>query len=230
MKRIMRWIYTLLATAFFLFTACEQTSSLKLPVGINMYTDFNQDYNQGNYLKFNELTLRVKSVELIATRADAESIEYLRVFPSPVLINFSDLAVVEDLYFDLPAASYEQIDLYLELEDGLDPALEARGVFEDDQSTLAFRFQVHGSERLHIAAVQNGNSQIDLQDQEQSTVDARLYLDPVFWCRTLSKQNLKMADVQSLNNENVILISAQENPQLFQTVINRIDLKNYLEF
>jgi hypothetical protein len=228
----MRYLFIFTIVSLFSIISCKKKDLNKTPVQLKIRTDFVGERTNGNtnFLRYDNLKLRISELRFVAEQVDGEPIEFIRTFEQPLYLDFSQNDLVSQLEFALPARAYESIDLYFELDNDQQAGLVLEGSFSDQGNDEAVLIAFNTVDELHVKGRQNELENEEISFTNLTEIEGRLTLNPAFWTRTFSKQNLIMADRQLVDNEMTIFIDEQNNQQLFQTIINRVDLKNYLEF
>lgn len=227
-----KYLLFALSFCFLALVACKKTSIKKQAVQIQMRGDFvlSSDNPVGDYLSYSDVQLKVEGVRLVAKPEDGtDLIEYIRDFDQSLNLSLAQNNLVEELNFALPARKYNSIQLFFELDQSQNPALVVKGTFTDQGNQEPILIEFNNLDELEIKARQNGIED-ELDFSNLSTLEGSLTLNPAFWTNTLAKQRLIMADRYLIDNIMTIYIDEQHNQQLYQTIVNRVDLKNYLEF
>lgn len=223
----MRYLYMLFLIS--VLSACTKPPTNKVPVEIQMRKAIVESLPNKEYLNYNAVELNLQRVILEASSEGSEQIEYDRGFEETLELDFSQNAIEEELNFALPQKKYSSIKLFFELDESQGPALVVKGTFTDQGTQEPILIEFNDLEELELKARQNGAEE-ELDFSNISELEGSLTLNPAFWTNTLAKQRLIMADRYLIDNVMTIYIDEQHNQQLYQTIVNRVDLKNYLEF
>jgi hypothetical protein len=174
-------------------------------------------------LVFNSGTIVFESVEFEAeAENDLMEMEFER--DGDVVLNFATGETTPDIsYITIPAGTYEEVEIELELkDDGAEPAIVLEGVYTDLEGTdHQIRLEFNSGETFEVEIEGTIVFEADV------TFLAQVTIDPAAWFLGVSDQDFTSA---SKDDSDVIVISSTSNTAIYDVVANGLELASEVEF
>lgn len=216
MKSSKATIWACLLAGLALMTSCQkednQFSGLKLQFDINKNV---VNYRSPGDLQFTDGFITIREVVFDGDRVGGESVSITHA--ALVVYDFGTGASdpADDL-IDLPAGTYQDIYLGIELQDeNDDPSLVIQGTYEraSDGQVYPIRFEFNSGEVFEAEA--------SVGDVPPNTpAIARITFDPHAWFARVSFNSLENARI---DGDGVIVISEDSNAAIFDIVADGLD-------
>ena len=128
-----------------------------------------------------------------------------------------------ELSFDIPQGVYNRIELLINLGNGDGTSLQLDGMIKKGrQADLPVRFEYNIHEQIRVRAVPgNAGNKIVLTRDKPSK--ARIVFDAKEIFRFVKLPVLQEATVSVLGNENMVIISPENNFNIFNSMASRIE-------
>ncbi|MGM0409099.1 MAG: hypothetical protein ACQERU_14050 [Bacteroidota bacterium] len=222
-----RMILALISIALIAFTSCEKDDlgdpviQLEFKTVTSEFTLKNTSVAANN-IKFDNGHIILESVEF-ELESDTDSLEMEFEIDSYITVDFATGETNPDLSFvRLRQGTYTEMELEIELWDQTDqPAIVLTGSWEDEGGTLH-------PVRLEFDSGQSFSVEIegDFVVDENTSMVAEVTLDPGIWFSGVANEAFSSA---TKNNDGVIVISSEENEEIYDTVEDMIDLVSEVE-
>jgi len=138
-------------------------------------------------------------------------------------INFDETQSIPELNFMIPQGEYDRIDIRMRTyDDDNTISILVEGTYTySGGGAIPFRFEFEDSEQFKIRAENNGSGNIVL-DKDVSSL-AKIVLDPKHWFEPVPISLFENADITNVNGTNTIVINKDENDDIYDLVVDRID-------
>jgi len=222
-----RMILALLGIALIAFTSCEK-DDLGEPVIQVEFNTVNSEFTlknssaAANTVGFESGHIILESVEF-ELESDTDSLEMEFEIESFIAVDFATGETNPDLSFvRLQHGTYTEMEFEMELWDQTDqPAIVLTGSWTDDEGTIhPVRFEYDSGQDFSVEI--EGNFVVD----ETTTMVAEVTLDPAIWFSGVTNEAFASA---TKNTDGVIVISSEENEDIYDTVEDIIDLVSEVE-
>ncbi|MCA1758116.1 MAG: hypothetical protein LC649_11730 [Bacteroidales bacterium] len=174
-------------------------------------------------LVFTSGTIMFEGVEFEAeSEGDTMEVEFER--DGDVMLDFATGVTTPDIsYITIPAGTYEEIDIEMELkDDGDTPAIVLEGVYTDLAGTdHLVRFEYNSGETFEVEL------EGSIVFAEDVSFTAQVTIDPASWFTGVSDQDFTSA---VKNDSDVIVISSTSNTNIYGVVANGLELASEVEF
>ena len=204
------------------FISCK--NEWKLPTEVGFKIDINREPNSDGTLVFTDGEIIIETFEFDGEREQGDDVYFSKSFEQGLIIPFSSSSVVEELDFDIPQGTYSKIVISFETFDKFDNInIIVNGFYTNSSSErIPIRFEFTPSEEFDIVAVDySGSNQIILN--KDHPVNAQIEINPIHWFQVVSSSLLDDADLVDINGTQTLLISDDENEDIFDLIIDRLD-------
>jgi hypothetical protein len=240
MKLMIHYNISLLVISMvLLINGCIEKDELTLPVKIDFKINVSENTSKDEYLIFTGGTIGVQKIQFEGKR-EAGGDVFFETDPemnfSPVTFNTSSQPVIIS-DFDIPQGifNYMKWDINLkrilidELTDEDDDDIDSPYIGLVISGTysylsgysLPFIIAIDDTEQFSVKSFdQEGNARIVLSVNKD--YEAILLLDPAYAFHSISRKSLEEADVSDDSGTPVIVISSDENEDLYEDLLYRI--------
>lgn len=185
-------------------------------------SSFNKQAAPGNFV-FNDGFITLSSMEYEAeSENDIESVEF--ELEQVVVIDFATGIPTPDIRaIEIPAGTYEEVEIEVELFDETDePSVVLNGNYTSpDGGEHPVRFEFNSGEEFEV------EREGTIVFTENQSVIAEITFDPSVWFALVSDEDMENANK---NMDGVIVISEEQNSDIFEIVEDGLDLVTDLEF
>lgn len=224
----MQKIIVLTLTIFITIIGCKK-DELKLPTDVSFKMDINRNPSASGHLIFNNGFILLSEFEIEGTRQEGDPFLFNKSFPKGLMINFNPTNSISELEFDIPQGIYTDMDISFEtFDDNDDITILVEGTYTN-QSNISYpiRFEFLSSEYFNI----NGESESGtIVLNKDKPITAFVKFDPIYWFDSISNNMLNNAELIDLGGELTILINENENTNIYDIVVDRIDEKTSVIF
>jgi hypothetical protein len=220
-------ILALISIALITFTSCEKEDfgepviQLEFKTVTSEFTLKNTSI-AANSVKFDNGHIILESVEF-ELESDTDSLEMEFEIDSYITVDFTTGETNPDLSFvTLRQGTYTEMEFEMELWDQTDqPAIVLTGSWTDEEGTNhPVRFEFDSGQDFSVEI--EGDFVVD----ENTSMVAEVTLDPSIWFSGVTNEAFSSA---TKNNEDVIVISSEENEEIYDTVEDMIDIVSEVE-
>lgn len=186
--------------------------------------DIAKEYGSNN-MQFNAGYMILRKIKFTGDRKQGDDVDFSNDIYTQT--DFSTGNISAAVKYDIPQGTYTSIDLEIEVHDeGSVPSIQLNGNYINSVTdTISVLFQFFSGETFKIQGkTQSGSSQIVLIEGTSST--AQITYDPVYWFGTVTKNMLDNAELTNISGVPTIVISNDENENIFDYVSDRIDESN----
>ncbi len=186
--------------------------------------DINRIDNSDDRLTFSRGTITLASFDFEGEREQGEDVYFNQTFSGGLTLPFDPDFYIQELDFDIPQGIYTRIDISFETFDEYDEDnIVVEGIYKNPQEeTIPILFTFKSGEYFSIVAEDySGASTIVLN--EDIPVKSIIKLDPVHWFQIISNSTFEEADLVEVNGVPTILVSEDENTDIFDLVVDRLD-------
>ena len=212
------------------FTGCQKDTDNVPRVGLKFNTvttpiSLNGGLKSAEQVKELEFTsgfITLREVEF-QVETDDDSIEVNFNIEMNTKVDFATGETDPDISFvEIPAGTYNEMEVEIELQDeGDSPAMVLNGTYVDTEGTShPVRFEFNSGETFEVEK----EGTITFATNESAL--AQVTFDPTVWFAEVSNEQLSLA---TKDNEGVIVISSTQNPDIFDTVADGLDLATEVE-
>ncbi|MDN3670793.1 hypothetical protein QWY93_15845 [Echinicola jeungdonensis] len=226
MKQTMK--YTVIALLAFALVSCSDdkdgtnsptvafsfktnTSSINVPAG----------RVQANTLEFTSGTIRLSRIEFEAETDEADSVEV--EIERTIEIDFATGETspnLDNLVFAMGTYTEARVELEI-LDENSNPSVVIEGTFTDaENETHPIRFEFNSGETFEV------EKEGRIVFGEGASVLAEVTFDPGVWFAGVTREELSAA---TKNNDGVIVISETSNAEIFDIVVDGLDLATEVE-
>jgi hypothetical protein len=232
-------------TLILFLTGCSKKDDLTLPVKVYFKIGIPENIYSDPYLSFSEGHIGIQRIRFEGKR-DAGGDVFFETDPK---MNIQTLEFgtgenpgISD--FDIPQGIYNymkwDIDLKRIVTDGLldDNAIDSlsiglviSGIYKYlDGESIPVIIAIDDTEQFSVRSDDSGgNSQIVLS-VDKVYYEAILLLAPDYAFNSISRESLEDADISLVSGHQIILISKNENEELYENLLYRIDLSAKIIF
>jgi hypothetical protein len=240
MKLMIHSKISLLSISLVLFiSGCIEKDELTLPVKVDLMIGISENSSKDEYLTFTGGKIGVKRIQFEGKR-EAGGDVFFETDPKmnlpPLTFNTSaQPVVISD--FDIPQGIFN----YMKWDINLKGILIDELTYDDDddidspyiglvisgtysylsRSSIPFIIAIDDTEQLSVKSFDpEGNSQVVLSVNKD--YEAILILDPAYAFHSISRESLEEADVSDDSGTPIIVISSDENEDLYEDLLYRI--------
>ncbi len=221
-------------------TACEKlmdTSPEKLPAklefefAIDAFESEEADDNTGSQVVKNQSKftidhgfLAIENIEFDGRRKHgATNVYFMSDFPETINLNLTGELLQTDIAFDIPQGQYTMVELTFHLGDDHYPSLVMEGSFQrGNHEPIAVRFEYAYREQIRVKAKNYGGQQEVVFKKDEVSV-AEVCIDTQSLVRLINFGMLMNAEVVIIDGREVLLINADTNPGLYNSISARLN-------
>jgi len=195
----------------------------KEPTEVDFYVDIDKTPTVNNQLAFTGGEIIVEYFDFDADRDKGEDVIFSKEFSTGLIIPFNINQPVAELDFVIPQGIYKRIDIsFKTFDDNSDNCILILGDYTYlDGSIIPFRFEFTDSEEFSIRAENDDGGEIVLDKDRLSP--AKILLNPSHWFQVLSVNDFQNATLTTVDGVSTIVINKNENDNIYDLVINRLD-------
>lgn len=174
-------------------------------------------------LVINSGTILFESVEFEA-ESENELVEIEFELDGDVIFDFETVETTPDISsIVVPAGTYEEIEIELEIKDGVDtPSIVMEGIYTDQEGTKhPFRFEYNADQEFEVEMEGSIIFEADV------SFIALVTIDPGSWFSEVTDHDMTSA---TKNEDNIIVISSTSNTSFYDTVTAGLELASEVEF
>lgn len=196
---------------------------LKKPTDVSFQMDINKAPTIDGQLTFIGGHFIMHTLEFSGTREKGDPVSFSKVYSGGLTIPFDLSSNLTDLQFDIPQGAYNKVDLAFDTyEEGTVPCILVEGTYTySGGGSIPMRFEFDDSEEFEIEAEEDGGGLIILDTDVLS--QAKILLDPNHWFQPVPMSYFESADVTEIEGTNTILIDKDNNEEIFDLILDRID-------
>ena len=217
----------------FIFVACIVSCNKKWKKPTDVYFAFQLNSNSNNgIVKFNAASINLDKIYFNGERSQGVKSVQLSQSITNQLIHIDTNPNSTGITFNIPQGTYSKIEIDLSIiTNQNEPALNVYGTYIDtlDNDTSAIVFQLLDQQIINLIANQSGGAtQISLVAGNPVTVN--IILNPNYWFELITPALLENSNLQDVNGVETIFINANENVNLYNLILNRINTNNEAVF
>lgn len=222
------YIPLLLPMIFFVivmqFMACQQQQIWKKPTPVAIRMNIkSQDTNGPGYLEFTEGQITLSKIAVEGNLNNADDFRFERNFPSGLVVNFNDTAVLEQLTFDLPQGDYAELKVHFEtITSSLN--IFVAGIYDYNNPNKAdaiVNFEVDSLLGFDIVVVNpQGMQEVHISDITNNNIE--ILLNPPHWFKNTTALMMNNANTTVIGSQSYITINRLSNTNIYQSAKARI--------
>lgn len=166
----------------------------------------------------------LEELDFDGTRKQGQNdISLVKKFETGFNIPFNQNASGTGITFNIPQGTYTEIRISLRVKDFNNaPSIILNGYYVNTiGNTLPVYFEYENNEHIEIAAkTSSGNTEIVLIEDKPS--NAAIILNPHYWFGPVTQNMLETADTTIINSVPNIIITKDDNEDIYDLIINRI--------
>ncbi len=168
-------------------------------------------------------TLVISSIEFDGRRDQGRDVFFVSDLQEPVIVDLEKGDSSMELSFDIPQGVYNRIELFINLGNGDGTSLLLEGMIKKGrQAEIPVIFEYNIPEQIRVRAEpENKGNQIVLTRDKPSK--ARIIVDAGEVFQFVKLPVLQQATVSVLGDENIIIISPENNINIFNSMASRIE-------
>jgi hypothetical protein len=214
-------------TVLFNFSSCKKKWSK--PTEVSFKFQLNSNSNSG-LIKFSDAYIMLNKTTVTGDRKQSPGhidLEQTTNFP----VSFSSSSPGAPIKFDIPQGTYNSITLKYETNtDQNGTSLQIKGIYTDSSGNpIPVLFIFSAGDNINIPA-KNTSGGNDIVLVEGHPVSASIILNPNYWFASVSKSMMDNAELEDVGGVQTILITKDENDDLYGLIINRIKDGNQCVF
>lgn len=205
--------------------SCKK-SELKKPTELRFTVGLDKTAQSGS-LKFNSGNITFGKFGVTGNRIEGEDIDFERVFTAGLDSDLNGSAELSDLDFNLPQGSYTDLKVKFNIKEiDNEPSLVLNGTYVPTGGPAkGVEFRYTGNQEFNITAVEeSGLTPITLDKNIDRK--AKIEFDPKYWFETITDDQLNNATVTSAQGQDKIIISSDQNANLYSIIAPRISMSN----
>jgi len=215
---------SILIIIFLILSTPSCKNEWKLPTDVGFKIDINRETSSDGRFVFTDGEIIIETFEFDGEREQGDDVYFSKSFEQGLKIPFSSSNIVKELDFDIPQGTYSKIVISFETFDELnDTNIIVNGFYTNSNNEkIPIRFEFTPSEEFEIVAIDySGSNQIILN--KDHPVKAKIEINPAHWFQVVSSSSLDDADLVDINGTPTILINDDENDDIFDLIIDRLD-------
>lgn len=238
--------------------SCSKDDYTK-PVGINLQMEIeNHEVGINERLEVNSIHIEegrylISEVEFKGYRESGEDYFFEKEFEEGLEAPMAAGMPATAFYFDMPQGLYERISISLKVEksagvkddeddDDDDNEEEDSRPFDENASLILYGTYTNAREQqIPLIFVYNYDDTFDFTAKAANAeevimvgkgqqVSASLRFNPSYWLQLINSRMLESADLSSLNGVETIILSEEQNSQIFDLLASRIKSASALSF
>lgn len=219
-------IALILAALSTVVTGCDDTSFQKVPTEVNVV--FGVSANGTANPSFDGGYIYLSSFEFEGRRTAGDDVNFELEFEPQLKVMFDSSISLPELQFEIPQGEYYRIDVRFETDDlEWEPNVLALGTYTSaTEGSIAVRFELESSEHFDIKA--SGGDPITLT--KDVAKDALIQFDPNTWFEIVPYSMFDNADKTYVDGKLTIVVSEENNEDIFELVVNRMEESCIVEF
>lgn len=182
----------------------------------------------GKPMQINDGRMTIESIEFDGTRENAKDYYFSKSFENGLIGDLGKNELNMDVDFDIPQGSYHpaRISLQLRSVDSLHPIM-LYGTYNhpaSEETQIEFGFSEKNNEPIEIELKienENGDKKVLFKKGETKTINIEINLNQLF--ARFNPRSLENANVTQEGNKRKIIISPDQNKELYDKVVDRID-------
>lgn len=186
--------------------------------------DITKGYGSNN-LQFNTGYMILRKIKFTGDRKQGDDVDFSNDIY--VQTDFATGNISAPVKYDIPQGTYKTIDLEVEVHDeGSVPSIQLNGTYINSvPDTIPVLFQFFSGETFKMqGTTQSGSNEIILIEGTPATT--QITFNPVYWFGTVTKSMLDSATLTNISSVPTIVISNNDNQNIFNFVSDRIDESN----
>lgn len=201
------------------FSSCEKKwkRPTTLEIGFKLETD-----SYSSLVRFNEGSIYLSNFNFNGSRKQGSpEVELDKTLSSNE--ELSDTYSDAGFTLDVPQGTYTRIDFEFGADcDNTGSSVVMNGMYINSvNDTLYVKFEMAADENFKIRAQSTSGSE-EIVFVEDIHKKATITLNPDYWFATISSSLLDNATITVIDDENVILISEDENNDIYNLIVNRM--------
>lgn len=245
----------LLGLAALICWSCSKDEYTK-PVGINLQMEI-ENYEVGiterqevNSIHIEEGRYLLSEVEFKGYRESGEDYFFEKEFEEGLEAPMAAGMPATAFHFDMPQGLYERISISLKVEESADDEDDSDDdrededdrPFDEDASLILYGTYTNAREQqIPLIFVYNYDDTFDFTAKAANAeevimvgngqqVSASLRFNPSYWLQLINSRMLESAELSSVNGVETIILSEEQNSQLFDLLASRIKSASALSF
>lgn len=168
-------------------------------------------------------TLVIGSIEFDGRRDQGRDVFFVSDLQEPVIVDLDKGDSSVELSFDIPQGVYNRIELIINLGNGEGTSLQLDGMIKmGRQAGLPVRFEYNIPEQIRVRA-EPGNAGNKIVLTRDKPSKARIVVDAGEVFQFVKLPVLQEAAVSVLGDENIVIISPENNINIFNSMASRIE-------
>lgn len=197
---------------------------LKKPTTIVFEFSMNTLPSDDKFLQFDQGNLIFNYIEFDGDRETGKDVFFISKFDDFVEADLDANTSSEPIQFDVPQGVYNRIKLKIGNENSINgPAIVFNGIYNSAKNEdIPIRLEFDLAENLEITAQAGlGSTEIVLKTGVPAV--AELSMDPNFLFQLGNSRQLESATISTVDGQQVIIISKDNNSIIYNTIINRLE-------
>ncbi len=222
---------TLLVLTIALFSIFSCGKKWKKPTETSFKFQLNSNSNSG-LVKFTSGFLTLNKISFSGDRKQGQNqIDLDQTFSNNLQVNLAQSAINSGIRFDIPQGTYNKMEIKMETDgDQTGASLLILGYYINTiNDTIALQFEFPADDAIQIQAKNSsGGDQIVLV--ENRPVYPTVILNPNYWFATVPQSILESASQTLVNSVPTILINDNDNSDIYNLIVNRLESGNEIVF
>jgi len=219
-----KYLQVLLISAFctlFFFTfSCGR--KWKKSTVVSFKFEINKDTSTSGHLVFDGGYIIVEQINFLGGRKQGKDVDIAYNINSKA--DFATGLTIPLINMDIPQGTYKKIDIDIKVnKKDTEPAILLIGAYINDSlQSIPLRFEFNSGITFEIEPKsKDGSNEIVLIEDIPAT--STIIFDPVYWFDTVTKAILDSAAKEDINGIPTILISINNNDNIFSLIVPRLD-------
>lgn len=227
--RIKHLTFLALSLAFFSLFSCGK--KWKKPTDVSFKFQLNSNSNSG-LVKFTSGFLTLNKISFNGDRKQGQNqIELDQTFSNNLQVNLSQNAIGSGIKFDIPQGTYDKMEIKMETDgDQTGTSLLIYGYYVNSiNDTIALQFEFPADDAIKIQAKNSsgGNQIVLIEDQPSNPT---VIMNPNYWFATVTQSELDSATQNIILGVPTIVINDNDNSDIYELIVDRLEEGNEIVF
>jgi len=220
MKKHSLYLLFLVFPVIAVVSSCQKW---KEPTEVAFYMDIEKSSALNGQLTFTGGEIVLEYFEFDGDREKGDDVFFSKDFEDGLVIPFDESMKIEGLDFVIPQGIYKRLDIRFKTSDnmtGVTLLINGNYTYSGGGS-VPVRFEIEDPQSFEDRAEEADGQSIVLDDEIYSP--AKIVLDPSYWFEPVPVSSFESADLTDIGGVNTLLISKDENEEIYNLILDRVD-------
>lgn len=203
----------------------------KKPASVSYQFRLNDNSSSG-LVNFTDAHIRISGMKFYGDRKQGQKhVEMSQSFDPALHVPLSLIPTSTDIEFDIPQGTYHKIEMEMDLhgEMGAGAALVLQGYYIKDNVSVPVKFEYYSARTIKMNA-RNSSGDPEIVLSEDHSASATVYFDPSLWFREVPQAAFDKAELSSSWGDSIMMITPDQNSEIYKMVIDRLGYGNEVVF